>query len=73
MTQHSRFDQAVQAYAEWVLRWRWPILLAVLLLTALAASATVGPTRRRPASPDFFLRFAAVITISWFQTDKETT
>ncbi len=38
MTQHSRFDQAVQAYAEWVLRWRWPILLAVLLLTALAAS-----------------------------------
>lgn len=33
-----RLDRWIQAYVEWVIRWRWPVMLASLLLTALAAA-----------------------------------
>ncbi len=36
MERHRTFDQAVEAYAWWVLRWRWPIIVLTLVATILA-------------------------------------
>ena len=38
MKDYTGPDRAVQLYGWWVLRWRWPIVLAAVLLTVLAAS-----------------------------------
>ena len=38
MPKNGTFDSAVQAYGWGVIRWRWPILLVVVLLVAVAAS-----------------------------------
>lgn len=38
MKDYTGPDRAVQLYGWWVLRWRWPIVLAAALLTVLAAS-----------------------------------
>ena len=38
MSKNGTFDSAVQAYGWGVIRWRWPILLVVVLLVAVAAS-----------------------------------
>ena len=38
MTQYTRLERAAQFYGWWVLRWRWPIVLAVVLLAAFAVS-----------------------------------
>ena len=38
MPKSGRFDSAVQTYAWGVIRWRWPIMLATVLLVAVAAS-----------------------------------
>ncbi|PON16052.1 hypothetical protein C2W62_20560 [Candidatus Entotheonella serta] len=32
------FDEGVTAYTNWVVRWRWPIVLATILAVAIAAS-----------------------------------
>ncbi len=37
MERHRTMDQVVEAYAWWVLRWRWPILIITVLATILAA------------------------------------
>ena len=38
MGKDSKFEQGVVRYARWVTRWRWPILLAILLAVGVAAS-----------------------------------
>ena len=38
MPRTSRFDSAAIAYGRWIIRWRWPILIAVLLASLLAAA-----------------------------------
>jgi predicted RND superfamily exporter protein len=38
MGKDSKFEQGVVKYSRWVIRWRWPILLAVLLAVGFAAS-----------------------------------
>lgn len=38
MKDYTGPDRAVQLYGWWLLRWRWPIVLAAALLTVLAAS-----------------------------------
>ncbi len=37
MERRRAVDQAVEAYAWWVLRWRWPILIITVVATVLAA------------------------------------
>ena len=35
----KRFDEAITAYAQWLIRWRWPVILVTI---ALAATAGYG-------------------------------
>jgi predicted RND superfamily exporter protein len=38
MSGESRMDRGITAYARWILRWRWPVLAALIALSLLAAS-----------------------------------
>lgn len=42
METSNKFEQAVVGYARWILRWRWPVVLASLLITMLFGYGAQG-------------------------------
>ena len=42
MSRRSRLDTYTVSYTRWVIRWRWPIVIASLLVALLLGSGTRG-------------------------------